>query len=133
MMLVHGNGAHRNLALRVVALQGLLALCMAASAYLLSGLPAALSALAGGVIAVLPNAVFALLAFRHRGARAAQRMLADLYRAEAWKFVLTALGFALAFTLLQPLAPGWLFATYIVALSAYWFSPVLGNRAVAAG
>ena len=58
------------------------------------GGPYGLSALAGGVIAVLPNFVFALYAFRYVGASRANQVYASLKRGNGLKFLLTIIMFA---------------------------------------
>ena len=120
-----GSRIPRPPALRLVWLQLLLGLLVSIIAQTLGGQPALTAALAGTVAAVLPNLVFVGIVFRHSGARAAKRVVADLYLAEACKFLLTVGIFAVVFAGLRPLAAGWVFAAYVVALSAYWFGPWL--------
>jgi ATP synthase protein I len=77
----------------------------------------ALSALAGGLVAVVPQAYFAYRLFSQRGARAAQQVARAGYAGEVVKFLLTIAGFAMVFTLLRPIE-GWaVFAGYIGMLS----------------
>lgn len=64
---------------------------------------AAYSALLGGLACAVPNAYFIWRAFRYRGARFATRAADALYQAEAWKFLLTALCFAVIFVRIEPL------------------------------
>ena len=113
---------------RLLGLQVLLSLGVCLLALRTDGIVALQSGLAGLLVAVLPNILFVMIAFRHRGARAARRAVADLYLAEACKFAATIALFAIVFVGMQPLAGGWLFASYIAALCAYWLSPLLGTR-----
>lgn len=73
------------------------------------------SALAGGSIAVLPNFVFATLAFSHSGASSSGKVVKSFFLGEAIKLLLTIVLFALVFGTLKVLfAP--LFACYALCL-----------------
>ena len=73
------------------------------------------SALAGGSIAVLPNFVFATLAFSHSGATSSGKVVKSFFLGEAIKLLLTIVLFALVFGTLKVLfAP--LFACYALCL-----------------
>ena len=63
----------------------------------------AYSALLGGLISALPNSYFALHAFRHRGARNAQKVVKGFIRGELGKILITLVFFALSFTLISRL------------------------------
>jgi ATP synthase protein I len=83
------------------------------------------SIIAGFLIAIIPYSYFALRVFRYRGAKAAARVAQSFYRAEAGKFGLSALGFALAFILIVPVHAVPLFAAYgvitlIQLVGAWW-------------
>ena len=99
--------------LKIYGLQ-LLALVLIAVMLLFVDSVIAKSAMIGGLISVLPNAYFARLAFRHRGARAAQAVTRSFYRGEAGKFVLTAALFATVFGSVKPLRVEVLFAVFVV-------------------
>ncbi len=75
------------------------------------------SFLCGGLVAVLPQAYFAIRAFRWRGAQAAHRMAHAGYAAEVGKFVLSAAGFALVFAQVRPIDGLAVFAGFIVMLA----------------
>ena len=79
----------------------------------------------GGLVAILPQAYFAGMVFRYRGARAARRIAGFSQLGEVGKLVLTALGFALIFALLRPVSAGAVFAGYgcmlIIQLVGSWF------------
>ena len=81
----------------------------------------AYSVFLGGMIFWIPNAYFALLAFRYRGAPAVRLMLSSFYRGLYGKFLLTGVGFALAFVLVEPLSYAALFAAFGgMTLSQWW-------------
>jgi ATP synthase protein I len=77
----------------------------------------AASALCGGLVAVVPQAWFALRAFRHRGARSARAVARSGYAGEVGKFLLSAAGFAAVFILLRPVSGAAVFAGYLSMLA----------------
>ncbi len=87
------------------------------------GVQSGLSALAGGAIAVLPNFVFATLAFSHTGASSAGKVMKTFYWGEAVKLLLTIAMFSLVFI-------NWkvgfmpLFVCYTLALTVHWTAPL---------
>ncbi len=116
--------------LRIYGLQALMLFLLAAGLLLIDVL-AAKSALIGGLISVLPNAYFARLAFRHRGARAAPAVAQSFYRGEAGKFVMTATLFAVVFSTVQPLRVEALFIAFVVmTLINTFFAWQLSNQRV---
>jgi len=93
-----------------VAVLGLLSFL----AYLLAGLTAAVSLLAGGACAALPQGWFAVQLFLRPAD--AQQAARRGYVAVASKFLLSAAGFALVFALLRPVVPVAVFAGFITML-----------------
>jgi ATP synthase protein I len=77
----------------------------------------AYSVLCGGLIAILPQAYFAVLAFRWRGARSAQSIARSGYAGELGKFLLSVAGFAVVFAALRPIDGPAVFAGYLVMLA----------------
>lgn len=77
----------------------------------------ALSALCGGLVAIVSQAWFAAKAFAYRGARSARAVAHASYTGEVIKFLLSATGFAATFILLRPIAPVAVFASYIAMLA----------------
>lgn len=71
------------------------------------------SVLIGGMIFIIPNVYFSFYAFRYRGARIAHLVLMSFYRGEIGKFLLSIVGFAVAFTLVEPLNVLSVFSAYI--------------------
>lgn len=76
------------------------------------------SLLLGGLICALPNAYFTIKAFRHRGARAAEKIVRAFYVGETVKISLMCAGFALSFVYVEPLSSGALFAGFILVYLA---------------
>ena len=85
---------------------------------------AAYSALLGGLTCALPNGYFIWKAFKYSGARSADKVLQSFYQGESWKFVLTAMGFAVIFSRVEPIEPWALFGTFM----AIQLSHVLAAR-----
>lgn len=77
----------------------------------------AYSVLSGGLIAVLPQAYFAALAFRWRGARSAQAIARSSYAGEVGKFLLSVAGFAVVFAAVRPIDGLAVFAGYLAMLA----------------
>lgn len=114
--------------LRVIGLQAIVTLLVAVGCYLMTDPVAAYSALLGGVVCFLPNLYFAWESFRHQGAQAAKQIVRSFYKAEAVKFGLTAVLFALVFALVRPLNPIYFFLTYVVVQVVHWLSPLVIKR-----
>ena len=72
------------------------------------------SVLIGSGVAVVPNAYFAWRAFRYNQTRSAEKVLGSFVQAELGKLALTALLFAAAFKLGQPMDVQGLFAGFVV-------------------
>ncbi|TDO06017.1 MULTISPECIES: F0F1 ATP synthase subunit I [Halomonas] len=89
------------------------------------GLPAAGSALLGGMVAIAPNTYFAWQMFRYQGARYTKQIVNSFYKAEAGKFGLTVALFTLVFVAVPPSNPAFFFGAYVVALFAHWLGPWL--------
>lgn len=58
------------------------------------------SVIVGGIVAIVPNIVFAIKAFQYAGAQSSKQVMESFYKGEKLKLVFTALLFALAFKLL---------------------------------
>lgn len=83
-----------------------------------------ISALLGGLVAIVPSALFAKSMFRYQGARAARQIVKGFYIGEALKILSTAVLFTLVFVLYK-VAPLAFFFTYIVVLMTHWFAPLI--------
>mgnify|MGYP001545583699 CR=1 FL=1 len=77
----------------------------------------AVSVLSGGLIAVLPQAYFAALAFRWRGARSARAIARSSYMGETGKYLLSVAGFAVVFAAVRPIDGLAVFAGYLAMLA----------------
>jgi ATP synthase protein I len=95
--------------------------------FLLRSPDAAWSALVGGLICAIPNAYFIYKAFLHTGARQAHAVLISMYQGGMWKMILTGVGFATAFQLVQPLDVFALFTAFIVVQSTNFFVSKIAN------
>lgn len=119
--------AGRRLAKRLLLLQAAVALVLLAFFAWLYGAPGAKTAFAGSIISLVPNAIFAVYAFRFGGARSASEVVRSFYAGEALKMVLTIILFALAFiTLSGPWLP--LFTVFIVVTFMHWLIPFLNFK-----
>ncbi|MFC0119946.1 ATP synthase subunit I [Pseudoalteromonas xiamenensis] len=118
---------YRRAALKGVLSQGVVAFAIAVIVFVGWGALAALSALSGGVIAVLPNLIFAVYAFRYVGASKANQVHKSFKRGAGLKFLLTALLFIVAFKTLQ-VEPLWLFVSFISVTVVSWFTSIFFNH-----
>jgi ATP synthase protein I len=116
-------GPYRLAALKLICLQGFVALLAALIIFIGWETNAALSALAGGAVAVLPNFVFALYAFRYMGASRANQAYASLKRGNGLKFMLTIVLFALMLKLYTVVLLHF-FCAYVLVLFTGLFTPV---------
>lgn len=92
----------------------------------------AYSVFSGGIIAIVPQAYFATLAFRWRGARSTQAIARSSYAGEIGKFFLSVAGFAVVFAALRPISGLAVFAGYLVMLviqiTGSWLLLTRGQR-----
>ena len=72
---------------------------------------------AGGLIAIIPQAYFARLAFRWRGAKSARAVARSSYAGEIGKFLLSITGFAVVFATVRPISGLAVFAGYLAMLA----------------
>lgn len=79
------------------------------------GIDGARSGMAGGLAVIVPNAVFAALAFRHAGARQAQQIVRSFYLGEALKLILTAGLLVCVFIWVEPLVAWAVFIGFLVS------------------
>ncbi len=83
---------------------------------------AAYSAFLGGVVCIIPNALFAARLFKYQGARVAKQIVNNFYKGEALKIGLSVLLFSLVFAFcnIVPLA---FFTSYVLVLMTHWLTP----------
>ncbi|QFU77675.1 F0F1 ATP synthase subunit I [Halioglobus maricola] len=75
------------------------------------------SVAAGGLVAIVPQAYFAHLAFRWRGAKSARAIAQSSYAGEIGKFLLSVAGFAVVFAAIRPINGLAVFAGYLAMLT----------------
>ncbi len=85
------------------------------------------SAVIGGTVAVLPNLVFALYAFRFVGAQVAKMVTASFYRGQSLKLLTTFVLFIIAFKFLNVVIEP-MIITFIITLMTHWFAPFYFNQ-----
>ena len=118
---------YRLAAFKLICLQGIVAFIAAVLVFIGWGVNAGQSALAGGAVALLPNFVFAVYAFRYMGASRVNQVYASLKRGNGLKFMLTIVLFALilkSYTVV--LLP--FFCVYVLVLFSGLFAPVFFNH-----
>lgn len=84
---------------RIIVAQLVATALMALAFLIFSNVVAAYSILIGGLISALPNAYFAVQAFRYRGARNADKVVKSFRKGYFGKLGITMILFALTFTL----------------------------------
>lgn len=99
---------------RVLVLQVMASLLLAAVAGATLGLVAGYSVALGGSLVFLPHAWFAWKAFRYYGARSATAIVQSFWSGLAGKMMMTAVLFALVFAVVKPLSVAGLFAGYVL-------------------
>jgi ATP synthase protein I len=97
-----------------------LATALAVAAVVWAGLGSerAIPTLLGGLIGVVPNAFLAARVMSPRAGSSAESLLRAGWLGEVGKLVIAAVLFAVVFTTLKPLHPGFLFTGYIATLLA---------------
>ena len=83
---------------------------------------AAISVILGGMVGIIPNALFAVKLFKYQGARAARQIVNSFYKGEALKIVLSIFLFALVF-ISYKITPLAFFVSYVLVLMTHWFAP----------
>ncbi len=109
---------------RLILCQLGMTILLATMALWCAGTTAALSAILGGLVCIVPNAYFARALFQYQGARAAKQIVTRFYKGEALKIVLAMTLFTLVFKLFT-IIPLVFFAVYIVTQMIFWFAPLI--------
>lgn len=110
-------------AYKLVLVQAIVAGIISILFFVMWGAQYGQSALAGAIIAVLPNFVFATLAFSHSGASSAAKVVKSFYWGEAIKMLLTIALFTLVFINMKVgFMP--LFTCYSLVLVVHWIAPL---------
>jgi ATP synthase protein I len=108
---------------RLLMCQLSMTVLLAAIALLYSSI-AAISAILGGLVSIVPTAYFATKLFRHHGAQAARQIVSSFYKGEALKIILTIALFGLVFKFFN-IIPLIFFAVYIMVQMVFWFAPLI--------
>jgi ATP synthase protein I len=116
------TGAERRAALRVVMLQALIALGVAAAVGLIWGVPSARSALLGGGVGAAATLLFVFALFRHPDGAAGGRVVWGFFLGQGLKVGLTVALLAVAFRS-RAVVPLALLGGYIATYAAYWLVP----------
>ncbi len=114
-------------AFRMVFIQAVVATLAAVIVLVGWGVDAGLSALIGGLVAVLPNFVFAAYAFRYVGASKAKQVFASFKRGSGLKFLLTIFLFTLIFKF-YPVVALPFFCGFISVMFTQWLAPIFFNH-----
>jgi ATP synthase protein I len=109
---------------RLLQLQLLTVLLACAIVWGLAGQAQALSALLGGLIGFVPNALFAALSGRKDPRKTASQVVRAFYFGEAVKLLLTALLFIIVFHL-PGIFPLPLFIAFLAVTAVFWFALLL--------
>lgn len=112
---------HKNQVLRFIKAQFIVTIVLSAT-WLMVDHTAAYSALAGGLIATVANAWFAVKVFRKKSngksiespIETAETVLTTFYVGEIYKFIFTGAMFFMAFVLIKPISAIALLATYFL-------------------
>ncbi len=107
---------NRPTAFRLVYVQLIIMVVIVLLSYTYSGLIMAYSVLSGSAIYILPNIYFVRSAFKSVGSQTPQSILSRFYIAEAQKFLLTIVMFAICFILIKPLHVVSFFAAYVLIM-----------------
>ncbi|STX46565.1 ATP synthase subunit I [Legionella gratiana] len=99
-------------------------LVLAAFCALAYGVNAAISALLGGMVCIIPNAYFASKLFKYQGARSARQIVNSFYKGEALKIIISIFLFTAVFLFFK-ITPLAFFGSYIMILMTHWFAPLI--------
>lgn len=111
---------------RVLQLQLLTTLLALAIAWAVGGKEQGVSALLGGLVGFVPNALFALIFGRFNPKRSAGQVVKAFYLGESLKLFLTAVLFVLVFQI-PGIFPLPLFATFFGVMAVFWFALLLSG------
>ncbi|NQZ88628.1 MAG: ATP synthase subunit I [Colwellia sp.] len=116
--------AGRKIACQQIGFSIVVVLVCALIIYFGWGLSYAISALAGGVIAIIPNGIFAYKAFKYAGAKSSKLVVSSFFSGVKLKMLVTAILLVFAFKLLVilPLA---FFGTFCLVMALPLLTPFL--------
>ncbi|MEO9943708.1 ATP synthase subunit I [Paraglaciecola sp.] len=119
----------QKLAKNILLLQSIIAIICTLLYSFFLGKNEGLSALYGGLICIIPSAIFAFLAFRYAGASKIKLVVRSFNKGSKLKFLFTILLFLFVYQW-QSLQPLPLIVTYVVTLMAQWPIIIFLNRVV---
>jgi len=114
----------RKIAYQQIAFSIVVVLVCALITYFCWGLAYAKSALAGGVIAIIPNGIFAYKAFKYAGAKSSKLVVNSFFSGVKLKMLVTAILLVFAFKLIVIL-PVAFFGTFCLVMSLPLLAPFL--------
>lgn len=108
--------------IKLWSLQLAVTLIVATLCALMYNTNAAISAMLGGLVCIIPNAYFARNVFKYQGARAAKQIVNSFFKGEALKLITSMILFTAVFVLyrVNPIA---FFVSYIMVLMTHWVTP----------
>ena len=109
--------------------QACVSLALAAAAWVWQGQAAGMSALLGGMVAVVPNAFLAARLLKPSRDQSARAMMGAAWFGEIGKVLLTALLFGVIFGFVRPIQPLAVFAGFIAAQLVVFGALLVGNGA----
>lgn len=112
------RAAWRSVRLLLIVQLGLM-MGMAILCGFLSGMLALFSAFLAGLCCIVTTVAFAVIVFKRGGAQSARLIARSFYRAEAVKWLITAMLMMLIFVFI-PIVAGAFFATFCVMQLSYW-------------
>ena len=118
------NAKGRRVARRLLTLQLAAAVFLIVIFGVVLGLPSALTALAGAIVSLIPNTIFAVFVFRHGGAQSAHNVVNSFKAGEALKIMLSMVLLVVALLLIDgPLLP--FFAVFALLHMMHLLAPIL--------
>lgn len=118
------NAVGKKLAGKIVGTQCVVLLIGTVITAIASNTESALGLICGGFTAIIPNGLFALIAFKHAGAQASKKVVQSFFVGEGAKLLLTAVLLTVAL-LVTNLYPVWLLVGFVIAVTMQWIAPVL--------
>jgi ATP synthase protein I len=116
--------AGRKIACQQIGLSIIVVLVCSLITYFIWGLLHSQSVLAGGIIAIIPNCIFAYKAFKYAGARSSKLVMQSFFSGVKIKMLLSAILFVFAFKLLV-IVPIAFFGTFCLVMALPLLTPFL--------
>ncbi|MBA3988808.1 ATP synthase subunit I [Aliidiomarina maris] len=118
------NAKGRRIAQRLLTIQCIVAVVLISVFGVIAGIQGAINALAGALSGLIPNSIFALLAFKFSGARSAHSVVSSFLAGEALKIMLSMVLLIIALIFLDgPMLP--LFIVFATIHMMHLLAPIL--------